>query len=83
MKNYHDDDQILSWDHHWGCPLIGGFFIPGSSSGVDVPSLRGVFNDWKISGVGYNDYANFRVGSPITTHYHWWDTGTIIGMVLL
>lgn len=26
----------------------------------------GLFHDWKMSGVAYNDYANYRVGSPIT-----------------
>ena len=47
--------------------MIGGFYIPASSGGVSVPSLRGIFNDWKMSGAAYNDYADYRVGSPITT----------------
>lgn len=38
-----------------------------------VATAIGLFHDWKMSGVVYNDYADPRVGSPITTHYHWWD----------
>lgn len=34
----------------------------------------GVFVAWKMSGSHYNNYADYRVGSPITTHYHRWDT---------
>ena len=32
----------------------------------------GVFVDWKMSGYHYNDYADPRVGSPITSDYHLW-----------
>ena len=34
----------------------------------------GLFHDWKMSGVAYNNYADYRVGSPITMHYHKWST---------
>ena len=34
----------------------------------------GLFYDWKMSGPHYSDYADYRVGSPITMHYHKWST---------
>ena len=70
MKNYHEDDQRLAWEHHWGCQLFGGQIEHYAS----IATGFGVFVNWKISGAAYNDYADYRVGSPITTHYHWWDT---------
>ena len=41
---------------------------------IRPPYGIGIFDDWKMSGSYYNDYADYRVGSPITTHYHWWNT---------
>jgi len=42
--------------------MSGGFY------GVAyVATAIGLFHDWKMSGVAYNDYADPRVGSPITT----------------
>ena len=31
-----------------------------------VATAIGLFHDWKMSGVAYNNYADSRVGSPIT-----------------
>lgn len=42
------------------------------SNRVDI--CYGLFHDWKMSGPHYNNYADIRVGSPITTQYHWWNT---------
>ena len=41
---------------------------------VSIATGFGVFVDWKMSGYHYNDYADIRVGSPITTYYHKWST---------
>ena len=49
--------------------MCGGQFEPYATS----VSVIGVFVNWKMSGVAFNDYADYRVGSPITSDYHWWD----------
>ena len=36
------------------------------SAGYDDTDY-GIFHDWKMSGYHYNDYADPRVGSPITS----------------
>lgn len=37
-------------------------------NGIDMytGTTTGLFHDWKMSGPYYNDYADHRVGSPIT-----------------
>lgn len=47
-----------------------GCFFDNVYMGVTGP---GMFCDWKMSGYHYNDYVDYRVGSPITSDYHWWD----------
>lgn len=65
--NYHDDDQRVAWEHHWGCQLSGGQL----EHYVSIASGFGIFVNWKMSGVAYNDYADRRVGSrhyPLIYH---------------
>ena len=42
-----------------------------------VDTAYGIFHEWKMSGPHYNNYADPRVGSPITTQYHWWNTAEV------
>ena len=72
MKNYHVDDQDDYGQNVWGCTLCGAGTV--GSNHVRPPIGIGLFVDWKMSGSYYNNYADYRVGSPITTHYHKWST---------
>lgn len=72
MKHYHVDDQDDYGQNVWGCTLCGAGTV--GSNHVRPPVGIGLFVDWKMSGSYYNNYADYRVGSPITTHYHWWNT---------
>ena len=45
--------------------MCGGDVV---SAGVSqIFRNAGLFLNWKMSGYHYNDYADIRVGSPITT----------------
>ena len=51
---------------------MAGLFV-----GYRTPNFSGLYHDWKMSGSYYNNYADYRVGSPITTQYHWWNTADV------
>ena len=50
----------------FGCHFNGIDTVTGTTPGL--------FHDWKMSGSYYNNYADPRVGSPITSDYHKWST---------
>lgn len=50
--------------------MSGGFFNDPNT----VATTCGLFENWKMNGDYFPGYSEYRVGSPITTHYHWWDT---------
>ena len=62
--NYHDDDQRVGSQHYWGCPMSGASVV--GSNHVRSPDGIGLFVNWKMSGVAYNNYADSRVGSRLS-----------------
>ena len=60
LKNYHLDDQDEYGQNVWGS-MMAGLFV-----GTYIPNFSGLYHDWKMSGTFYNNYADYRVGSP---HY--------------